>query len=355
MDDDQQVSHSETIARDHEPRKWRRFSRVPLPKLPARLLDRPAPEGARRIAVLRLRALESARPRLDDAADAEALHDFRVALRRLRSVLRAYRSVLGDTVSPKTRRLLTELARATGACRDGEVRLEWIAAHRGAIDGSVDAAFVWVEGRLRRAKADDDRKLRRELENFGKLTARIERALTHYHVSLAPPARRPVQRTRDLLSAAVIELIAELRERLAIPQGSGDVRELHQARIAAKKLRYVLEPVAEGGFAPVRFVRASRAALAQLRFLQDELGRVNDSHEFVAWLRERIAKRSSAPENSEKPIAGLLRQLAGDAEEGYSAATLPENRRRLEESLAGVESAVRAMVTRPAARTTFRA
>ena len=324
-------------------------------KLPAKLLDRPAPEGARRLAVLRLRALERARPRLEDPADAEALHDFRVALRRLRSVLRAYRAVLGDTVSAKTRRLLARLARETGACRDGEVRLAWLESRRGAIEGVDEAVFSWVEGHLVRAKGGHDRKLQRELKrNFRTLIAWLDRALTHYHVSLAPGARRPVRRTRDLLAGAVIELTASLREKLAVPTGVGDVRELHSARIAAKKLRYVLEPVAEGGFAPVRLARSSRAAVRQLCLLQDELGLVNDSHEFGEWLRAHVARTSSPAENSGTRIEGLERRLTADAEEGYAAATLPENRQRLERALAAVETAVRAMVTTPSTRASLR-
>jgi CHAD domain-containing protein len=323
-------------------------------KLPAKLLDRSAPEGARRLAALRLRALERARPRLDDPADAEALHDFRVALRRLRSVLRAYRSVLGDTVGAKPQRLLTQLARATGACRDGEVRLEWLESRRGAIEGVDDAVFTWVEARLRRAKTGNDRKLRRELDrNFGTLVTRLDRALTHYHVSLAPGARRPVRRTRDLVGGAILDLTNSFREKLAVPSGVGDVRELHRARIAAKKLRYVLEPVAEGGFAPARLARSSRTAVRQLSLLQDRLGLVNDSHEFGEWLRARVAGTSSPAANPGTRIEGLLRRLAADADDGYASAALPENRQRLDRALAAVETAVRAMVTRPATGTTF--
>ena len=323
-------------------------------KLPADLLDRPAPEGARRLAALRLRALERARPRLDDAADVEALHDFRVALRRLRSVLRAYRGVLGDTVSPRTRRLLSRLADETGASRDGEVRVQWLAERRGAIEGVDEAVFIWVEGRLRRGKTDDDRKLRRELDrNFGALVARVDRALAHYRVSIETGAPQPVLSTRDLMSRAVLEHAASLREKLAVPKSVGDVRALHLARIAAKKLRYVLEPAAEGGFAPASFKRASRAAVRQLALLQDELGRVNDSHEFGEWLRARVAADGSPAANPGTRIEGLLRRLGADADAGFAAATLSVNRRRLERTLTAVESAARAMVTRPASRTTL--
>ncbi|HYR32187.1 MAG TPA: CHAD domain-containing protein, partial [Gemmatimonadales bacterium] len=85
---------------------------------PESLLTEPAPRAARRIALTLLDAASAARERLTNADDAEALHDFRVAMRRLRSTLRAYQPQLIALVPAKLRRRLRELARATGEARD---------------------------------------------------------------------------------------------------------------------------------------------------------------------------------------------------------------------------------------------
>ncbi|HZK77339.1 MAG TPA: CHAD domain-containing protein, partial [Gemmatimonadaceae bacterium] len=55
------------------------------------------------------------------AADDDLLHDFRVALRRLRSWLRAFDSSLGDTVRRKHERRLRSIVRSTNAARDATV------------------------------------------------------------------------------------------------------------------------------------------------------------------------------------------------------------------------------------------
>ncbi|HEY9420766.1 MAG TPA: CHAD domain-containing protein, partial [Thermoanaerobaculia bacterium] len=65
------------------------------------LLARSPEEGARLLALSFLDQARAARPRLADPSDSEALHDFRVALRRLRSCLRAYRSFLDESVPRK--------------------------------------------------------------------------------------------------------------------------------------------------------------------------------------------------------------------------------------------------------------
>ena len=56
----------------------------------------------------------------------DALHDFRVAVRRLRSWIRAFEPSLRDAVSRKQRRRLSEIADATGATRDATVHLAWL-------------------------------------------------------------------------------------------------------------------------------------------------------------------------------------------------------------------------------------
>jgi len=101
-----------------------------MTKRPDNLLAAPAPGAAHRIALSLLDAATAARERLPDTGDAEALHDFRVAMRRLRSTLRAYQPQLEAVVPAKLRRRLRDLARATGEARDVEVQISWLERQR---------------------------------------------------------------------------------------------------------------------------------------------------------------------------------------------------------------------------------
>ena len=83
--------------------------------LPEYLLDLPAEEAARLIALALLDRTAEAARRLGDPTDPTALHDFRVATRRLRSCLQAYRPEIDGSVSPRLRR---RLARAGARHRD---------------------------------------------------------------------------------------------------------------------------------------------------------------------------------------------------------------------------------------------
>src|SRR3970282_2155054 len=104
--------------------------------MPRDLLAQPARLVAPRIARQLLRTLERERARLERAGDEEALHGFRVALRRLRSWLRAFQSVFVGRVHGTSRRALRDLAHATNDVRDAEVLLAWLALPAGLAAGA---------------------------------------------------------------------------------------------------------------------------------------------------------------------------------------------------------------------------
>src|SRR6202521_4568478 len=90
------------------------------------ILERSPEEGARRLALAYLDDAAAALPRLADLEDAEALHDLRVAVRRLRSSLKAHHAQLGDSVPKKLARRLRRLPPAPRAGRDAAVQIEWL-------------------------------------------------------------------------------------------------------------------------------------------------------------------------------------------------------------------------------------
>ncbi len=98
------------------------------------ILHEPAAAVVKRIAGLYAAQTRGALRRLLAGKDDEALHDFRVGIRRLRSTLRAYRDYL---IMPRSEReALAELkaiARATNGARDGEITLIWLKTNKSAL------------------------------------------------------------------------------------------------------------------------------------------------------------------------------------------------------------------------------
>ncbi|HLG06148.1 MAG TPA: CHAD domain-containing protein, partial [Gemmatimonadales bacterium] len=84
---------------------------------------------------------------LPSAEDPEAVHNYRVALRRLRTLLRAFRPWL-PSIAPGVRRRLRRLMRGTSEPRNLEVLLAWVAAETGALTARQQVGAQWFASRL---------------------------------------------------------------------------------------------------------------------------------------------------------------------------------------------------------------
>jgi CHAD domain-containing protein len=220
------------------------------------------------------------------AGHSEGLHDLRVSVRRLRTLLRAFRPLVDNSVRKKTLRALRSIARATGKARDAEVAAEWISAQSDvpprARSGVRDAVHRLEEEREAGLKS-----VRARLEReFPALVARLSKQL--FIATDAQPGAQSA--TAELFGAAaeaaVIQQKARLTRALERVKSAADVDEAHRARIAAKRLRYVLEPLHEHA--------SDYAPLARVIELQDLLGTARDAHQlarrFVREIGEMAAR-----------------------------------------------------------------
>jgi CHAD domain-containing protein/CYTH domain-containing protein len=275
------------------------------------LLDRPAAEAARLLALRLLDDAAAAHLRLARPEDPEALHDFRVAIRRLRSSLRAWHEVLHGDVSPKVLRRLRQLARATSESRDLEVHLAWVAGQAPELREYQRPGLVWLEERLRRGERAAGRRLVRALERrYAPADARLRRRLSNYRATIDP---RPLS-AAGALAPLVLRLSGELEARLALVQSIADEARAHAVRIAAKRLRYLLEPFAAE-------VEGAPAVVAHLKALQDVLGELHDAHVFAGELAESL--EGAAVEHAQRVSRELLQWTVGDTPQEAAAGEDP--------------------------------
>jgi CHAD domain-containing protein len=265
-----------------------------LPESPEILLRSPE-EGARRLALAYLDQAVAALPRLADAADSEALHDLRVALRRLRSCLESYDAQLSDSVPGKLARQLRRLARATGPGRDAEVQLAWLREQRAGTDRHHRHhryGQAWLEARLAARVEAAYGKLRDELaRDFAKVERGLRRRLSVYRAEVRLDESRPP--TFAVAAADVLhQHAARLGRRLGRIGDAGDVEAAHQARISAKRLRYLADPLAH--LLQARHGQAPPGQLAhRLKGLQDLLGELHDAHVMEAGLGEAVGEAAA--------------------------------------------------------------
>ena len=266
------------------------------PGFPTDLLDRQVEEACRLIALTYLDQAAAARARLDDPDDKSALHDFRVALRRLRSTLRAYQAHLDTAASKKLRRRLRDMASQTGASRDAEVQAGWLMSLREGLTTYRRVGCDWLLARVaarRRAVAADVR--RAAGADFERIERRLKRRLRAYQKSVPGYETEPVRPMGQVLGELVRQQTGKLAAAVGAVQVTTGDAAAHNARIEAKRLRYLLEPVASAveGAAPV---------VERLKGLQRVLGDWHDldllAQEVAAGLEAAAALRARRLDDS---------------------------------------------------------
>lgn len=206
--------------------------------------------------------------RLREAPDPEAVHQLRVAARRLRSALVTFAPLFGKTAAQPLKAELKWLAKACDPARNLDVFADGTVA-RAKVDTpqarGVAALAQAVEGaraqaQVRAAQASSSERFRRlMIEAVGWVeTGRWRRRTAGEQVAKDFATDRLKHRRRKLIKAG--EGLAKL-----------DDHGRHLARIEAKKLRYAAE-----AFSSLFPASAAHPFIARLKGLQDQLGELND-------------------------------------------------------------------------------
>jgi CHAD domain-containing protein len=252
--------------------------------------------------------------------DPEAVHQARVATRRIRSTLRTFSKLLDKEWTDRLRGDLKWLADLLGEVRDADVLLERFSGHLEALP----AADAKAGRRLLATLADQRDHARRRLlgamaqEKYAVLLDDVVAAAAA--PALLPGADRPAA---EVMPPLVRKPWRRLRK--AVRQAGDDPADdqLHQIRIRAKRARYAAEAVE-----PVIGTPAEDFADA-VADLQSVLGDHQDAVVGEAWLREAAA----ASRRDVALVAGLLigaeRASAADTRDRWRKVWKAANRKRL--------------------------
>jgi CHAD domain-containing protein len=210
-------------------------------------------------------------------AGPEGVHQTRVALRRLRSVLKVFRSAAACPALEGFDAGLKALARSLGTARDLDVFLLGLgtrAADAFGGDRRIGQLLRAVEARRRTAYATLQAGLAGPafrmlvLDGIALILERPWQATARESQDQAELLAEPVRRFgARVLDKRWHRLCAEGE---AIHQL--DAEGLHELRLTAKRLRYAAEL-----FAPLWHGKARRRLLKRLAALQEELGLANDA------------------------------------------------------------------------------
>ena len=239
--------------------------------------------------------------------DPESVHQMRVGIRRLRSALRLF-----STIIPTPALLggeLRWLSAALGAARDAEVLAgETLPALTADSDSDSDrtAAVQWLS-LLQSASLSADTHRSRAAQalaspRYARLTLGLAAWLgcESWQSSSGKRARKALRQPLHALArGAVMRLHRKLRDtgkRLA----RATPEQRHRVRIAAKRLRYAID-----SFQSLYPSKAAHRYVRRLGKLQDALGQLNDAQVAGRLLHDFVQKE----QDLERSVQSVVRQL----------------------------------------------
>lgn len=289
------------------------------------LLSLPVPQAAAIIASVQLDKAHEAYLRLTRNPDSEALHDFRVGLRQLRSTFSAYPEAF-PALPKRLRKYMRQLARDTNHARDAEVQLDWLERNERQITGDARLGLRWLLRQLELRKAEAYRVLRVDvLDEFSELEQQARAVLAHNETLDESDAAETLG---HLCGAHLEELVADLTFHLRHIETREDEDQLHAARICGKRIRYLLAPLRAE-------LKGCDSVIRRLQKLQDLLGDYHDAQVLGDLLRSYT--RKAAREQSERWLELVLNQAP-------DARTLARERRQ--DILTGILAVARLVAKR---------
>lgn len=259
--------------------------------LPARALT--VAQAASEVVAEQRRELKRQARLVRDATDPEAVHQMRVATRRLRAALRVFRAHL--RVPHTVARGLRRLARRLGAVRDCDVLIALAETkHLGALRGAERERMARLVGRWRRRRERAQDRLVQELQRARHRA--LLKALTRFAKHPEPAAPHEAVAAR-VLSDAVDAQAERLARHPGMTLPAPAPAALHDLRIGFKRLRYTLD------FHAAAFGLSYDEERRLARQMQEVLGEIHDRD----LLLDRLATGKGAWKG---PWPGLHRRLA---------------------------------------------
>jgi CHAD domain-containing protein len=250
----------------------------------------------------------------------DAVHDLRVATRRLADILSLWRAALERRPARRARRALDRMRRALGDVREHEVHAGLLAKLLADAPPELASAGRALQSKLE-ARLDKEHAraaVAADAAEVARILARVERATAGVAARLAADASlidRATARAQRREERARVALAA-------LANGAGG-EALHSARIEAKKARYTLECMNAIG------VQKDKEGERAFRRAQRELGTAHDWATLSAWIEQERARRvrhvvaaasDFALTHEDESIAALAAHVAAlerAAREGY--------------------------------------
>ncbi len=230
--------------------------------------------------------------------EAEAMHQLRVASRRLRASIQMFENILYAAQVRIYRRDLKWIARQAGAVRDCDIKTKLVRERVQKIDPELAKSIDPIVQAL---------ELQRKAEHAALCESLNSKRYTALLAKLGAPSLRKAsaQRKLGLVANEVLDPIVEdTLNRGKKLDKDFPARHFHKLRVRIKRLRYALEMLSTLG------AKQHKKTLARLEALQDRLGEYNDTNVTAAWLMS-YTDDHAMPARTVLAAGALIHSLGG--------------------------------------------
>ena len=198
-----------------------------------------------------IEAIRGHAPNVYATADPEEVHKLRVAIRRLRALLRAARPLIADDRAEPLRAELRDLGRALGPARDADVFAAYLREEAESLDGDAPALELVL------ARVEEERQ-----SAYAAARAAIDAPTYVLLLEKLDDFVATVEIADESLNDVVDRELGRFRK--ATKDADSD-KGLHAARIRAKRVRYAAE------------VAGKQKLVDRMKKLQDAAGEHQDA------------------------------------------------------------------------------
>jgi len=289
-------------------------------------------DATRKIVAWHLGRLREHDPGTRVGADPEALHDMRVASRRLRAVVRAFEDGVPRQVQASLNRELRWLGQVLGSVRDLDVHLGLLDQYRTAVPADHRDGLATFRAHIEAERTRCRSAMLSQLDSvrYFRLLIRLER-FARGQAARRAPFKEPVAHVGRRAIRRAFRRVRKDGQRIGETPTDA---ELHALRIRVKRLRYLLEFLRELTGKP------GRQLVKDTIRLQDLLGLHHDATVAAEFIR-RYVEGAGAQSNASSMLAlgafvGAQLQRADKARADFRKAWQRFARRRTSNNLRAV-------------------
>ena len=257
-----------------------------------------------RVAQALVRSIQRSENGIIEDTDSEYLHQYRVSIRKLRSLLALIKGVYPPDETDRLRSAFGGYAKETNALRDLDVYLLDEAAYQARLDPSLADGLNAFFVDLRKGRDREYLRLKRVLTSTD-YQKRSKADQDWFFLPDLPRGPIAEESIYKLVTNQILRRYQSIcRKGTRIEIGTSD-SEIHKLRIECKKLRYLLELFS--GLLPAN---KTKRFIHRLMSLQTKLGRFNDYCVQTQFLVTRLKNPEALASSTAAAIGGLITSLS---------------------------------------------